>query len=148
MPRLHLANTINVSAPYSPCKCNVSPISPVPMDLGAGGRDCTGTRSGRVGESRPGSAAALARLARDALRPIQPCVRSSRTRLADVLHRGHSAFMVPWLEGARRDDDSIEVDQPAVVRGLAGDAREESLLSRHDRLVPRELIERGGSPGA
>src|SRR6202042_2326508 len=54
--------------------------------------------------------------------PIEPCVRFSRTRLADVLHRRHSADPVARLESARRDDDSVEVDQPQVVRGLAGDS--------------------------
>jgi hypothetical protein len=44
--------------------------------------------------------------------PIDPCVRFSRTRLADVLHRRHSAFPVPRPVGSRRDDDSVEVDQP------------------------------------
>ena len=52
--------------------------------------------------------------------PIDPCMRFSRTRLADVLHRGHSACPVPRLVGARRDDDSVEIDQPEPVRGLAG----------------------------
>src|SRR4051794_41845997 len=47
-------------------------------------------------------------------------MRFSRTRLADVLHRRHSASPVPRLMGARRDDDSVEVDQPEAVRGLAG----------------------------
>jgi hypothetical protein len=50
------------------------------------------------------------------LAPIDPCVRFSRTRLADVLHRRHSATPVPWLVGARRDDDSVEVDQAQVIR--------------------------------
>src|SRR3984885_11665736 len=52
--------------------------------------------------------------------PIDPCMRFSRTRLADVLHRRHSACPVPRPEGSRRDDDSVEVDQPETVRGLAG----------------------------
>jgi hypothetical protein len=47
-------------------------------------------------------------------------MRFSRTRLADVLHRRHSACPVPRPESARRDDDSVEVDQPETVRGLAG----------------------------
>jgi hypothetical protein len=68
--------------------------------------------------------------------PIEPCVRFSRTRLADVLHRRHSACPVPRLEGTRRDDDSVEVDQPEVVRGLAGGC---SAVTPRDESV-------GGSP--
>src|SRR3954471_22357078 len=52
--------------------------------------------------------------------PIEPCMRFSRTRLTDVLHRRHSAAPVPRLVGARRDDDAVEVDQAQPVRGLAG----------------------------
>jgi hypothetical protein len=49
-------------------------------------------------------------------------MRFSRTRLADVLHRRHSAFPVPWPVGARWDDGSVEVDQPETIRGLAGNS--------------------------
>jgi hypothetical protein len=47
-------------------------------------------------------------------------MRFARTRLADVLDRRHSARPVPPRVGARRDD-SVEVDQPEPVRGLADD---------------------------
>jgi hypothetical protein len=46
--------------------------------------------------------------------PVKPCVRFSRTRLTDVLHRRHSAF--PGPEGPGRDDDPIEADQTHMVR--------------------------------
>ena len=55
---------------------------------------------------------------------IQPCMRFSRTRLTDVVHRRHSvctarpgrALGRAWVQ--RR---SIKVDQPEVIRGLESD---------------------------
>src|SRR5687768_11039361 len=52
---------------------------------------------------------------------IEPCMRFSRTRLPDVLHRGHSASRSPRPVGSWRDDGSVEVDQPEPVRRLVGD---------------------------
>jgi hypothetical protein len=47
-------------------------------------------------------------------RHFDPCMRFSRTRLTDVLHRRHSASPAPWRR-PRRDDGSVEVDQPHPV---------------------------------
>jgi hypothetical protein len=52
---------------------------------------------------------------------IEPCMRFSRTRLPDVLHRGHSASRSPQPVGSWRDDGPVEVDQPEPVRRLVGD---------------------------
>jgi hypothetical protein len=52
---------------------------------------------------------------------IEPCMRFSRTRLPDVLHRWHSASRSPRPVGSWRDDGSVEVDQPEPVRRLVGD---------------------------
>ena len=49
--------------------------------------------------------------------PVKPCMRFSRTRLTDVLHRVHSAFSPPGPEGPGRDDGSVEGDQAQVVWG-------------------------------
>ena len=49
-------------------------------------------------------------------RHLEPCVRFSRTRLTDVLHRRHSVSPSPRPMWARRDDDSVEVDQAEAVR--------------------------------
>ncbi len=54
--------------------------------------------------------------------PNDPCMRFSRTRLADVLHRLAFSVPVPRAERTRRDDGSVEVDQAVVVRGLAGNS--------------------------
>ena len=56
-------------------------------------------------------------------RHIEPCMRFSRTRLSDVLHRRHSAIPAPRPVGARRDDGSVEVDQAQAVRRLVGNDR-------------------------
>ena len=48
--------------------------------------------------------------------PIEPCMRFSRTRLTDVLHRRHSASPSPRPVGPRPDDGSVEADQPEAVR--------------------------------
>src|SRR5262245_56614735 len=49
--------------------------------------------------------------------PVTPCMRFSRTRLTDVLHRVDSAFSPPGPEGPGRDDGSVEDDQAQVVWG-------------------------------
>ena len=72
--------------------------------------------SGRVGERRPVSRG-RGRLSPGLLPPpIDPCMRFSRTRLADVLHRPHSACPAPQPGGTRRDDNPVEVDQAKTVR--------------------------------
>jgi transposase len=71
------------------------------------------SRNGRVGDWR-----GFRRLRpRFQSPPVKPCMRFSRTRLTDVLHRGHSAFPAPGPEGPGRDDGSIKDDQAQVVRG-------------------------------
>ena len=66
-----------------------------------------------------------ARLGRLGLVPpaadIEPCMRFSRTRLPDVLHRWHSASRSPRPVGSWPDDGSVEVDQPEPVRRLVDD---------------------------
>src|SRR3974390_449925 len=48
--------------------------------------------------------------------PVKPCMRFSRTRLTDVLHRRHSAVSPPVPEGPGRDDDSMEAGPAQGVR--------------------------------
>ena len=47
--------------------------------------------------------------------PIDPCMRFSRTRLTDVLHRRHLASLAPRSVGSWRGDGSVEGDQPVAV---------------------------------
>src|SRR3954451_1207000 len=49
-------------------------------------------------------------------RHIEPGVRFSRTRLADILDRRHSAPASPRPVGSWRDDGSVEVNQSIAVR--------------------------------
>ena len=72
---------------------------------------------------------------------IEPCVRFSRTRLPDVLHRGHSASRSPRPVGAWRDDGSVKADQPEPVRRLVDDyAREAPGAPAGRRSIVRSVL--------
>lgn len=51
-------------------------------------------------------------------RHLEPCMRFSRTRLTDVLHRRHSAPLTPRPVESWRGDGSVEGDQSEAIRGV------------------------------
>src|SRR5947209_115962 len=77
-------------------------------------------------------------------RRIEPCMRFSRTRLSDVLHRRHSASRSPRPVRSWRNDGSVEADQPEAVWGLVGDClppvSPAALVALGDE--PREAVQR------
>lgn len=72
-----------------------------------------------VGSARGARAARRSRLALvSSRRHLKPCMRFSRSRLTDVLHRRHSAPSTPRPVRSGRDDGSVDGDQPEAVRCL------------------------------
>ena len=74
------------------------------------------SRSGRRFPVWPFFFVSVARALRFQLPPVEPCMRFSRTRLTDVVHRRHSVFSRQAWKGLGATTVPVKADQAELVR--------------------------------